>query len=298
MIDSIGRQKVLEKQKMNSLSSTMKDAISSAIQKGNPNEEILKLVVSKEDKSDEREISLLQEIFRALIGISTSIRGFKIEFPKIFNVVGKVRVDNLNELSDVKVRNLNELGPYFQQLGEDIKKISMALAIAGKVAPIVQVKDVSLSQDALKPLETLLSGIKTSSAPSDNKSVVEALGRVEEVLSVLANRPSMTTAPVTNININSLRGPALTTGVSVGTDATALPSTPLDNRRTLIIYNNSSATVYLGGADVTTSNGLPIPAGSYSPAIDAGVKMIIYGVVASGTADVRVLEVSMDNIGS
>ena len=37
---------------------------------------------------------------------------------------------------------------------------------------------------------------------------------------------------------------------------------------------------------------MPIPASTYSPPLDAGSQMIVYGRVNSGTADVRVLEVS------
>jgi hypothetical protein len=104
--------------------------------------------------------------------------------------------------------------------------------------------------------------------------------------------------PVTNININPLRGFAKSTAVVLSTALTPLPSAPLDYRRSLIIYNNSSSvTIYIGGSNVTSASGFPVPAGTYSPPIDAGPKMIVYGRTAASTADVRVLEVSNENIG-
>lgn len=57
-----------------------------------------------------------------------------------------------------------------------------------------------------------------------------------------------------------------------------------------IMYNNSAVTVYLGGSDVTTANGLPIAAGSWSPGYTLSMADTRYGIVASGTADVRVDE--------
>ena len=78
--------------------------------------------------------------------------------------------------------------------------------------------------------------------------------------------------------------------VSVGTTATALPASALANRRALIIRNNGSATVYLGAAGVTTASGFPLDPGQ-SLALEIGT-LAIYGRVASGTVEVRVLEVA------
>jgi predicted Zn-dependent protease with MMP-like domain len=103
--------------------------------------------------------------------------------------------------------------------------------------------------------------------------------------------------PVTNINLNPLRGYAKSRAVTVTTTPTPLPDEVLAYRRGLVVYNNSSSTMYVGGSDVSATNGMPVPASSYSPAFDAGPKMIIYGVVASDTANVRVLELSNENIG-
>jgi hypothetical protein len=56
----------------------------------------------------------------------------------------------------------------------------------------------------------------------------------------------------------------------------------------VIIWNPTGQTVYLGGRDVTTANGFPITAGSFSPAIDL-VGEHLYAVVAATTQAVNVL---------
>jgi len=103
--------------------------------------------------------------------------------------------------------------------------------------------------------------------------------------------------PVSNININPLRGEVKTRAITVTAELTPLPNEVLSYRRGLTIYNNGSVTVYIGGSTMTINDGLPIPAGTYSPALDAGPRMILYGRTISGSSDVRVFEVSNENIG-
>ena len=105
----------------------------------------------------------------------------------------------------------------------------------------------------------------------------------------------MTPQPVTNVTLNGLQGNIKTTSATVGSTVAQLPSYgQLFNRRAIVIYNNSAVTIYIGGSDVTTSNGMPVPANSYSPILDAGYNMVMYGIAASGSNNVRVLEVSKD----
>lgn len=83
--------------------------------------------------------------------------------------------------------------------------------------------------------------------------------------------------------------------VSVTTAATALefanPTTPtLASRKTLIIYNNGTSTIYLGGSAVTANTGIPLGVGATFTA-DLGAARI-YGIASAGTHDVRVLELS------
>jgi hypothetical protein len=78
--------------------------------------------------------------------------------------------------------------------------------------------------------------------------------------------------------------------VTVTDSATRLDSTAEEwAGSSLIFYNNGSVTVFLGGSDVTTSNGVPVKAGTWSPALASG-KDAVYGIVASGTVEVRILE--------
>lgn len=56
------------------------------------------------------------------------------------------------------------------------------------------------------------------------------------------------------------------------------------------VYNNGSATIYIGGSDVTTANGTPVAAGEHYAADLGTVAEAVYGIVASGTVEVRVFE--------
>ncbi len=82
---------------------------------------------------------------------------------------------------------------------------------------------------------------------------------------------------------------ASTTAITVTTTAGALPTSAKAGRMSLIVYNNCSSTVYLGSASVTSSNGLPLVAGA-SVSFDLSDSAAVYGRMASGTCDVRVLE--------
>lgn len=82
--------------------------------------------------------------------------------------------------------------------------------------------------------------------------------------------------------------------MSVGTTATALPSSALANRRSVQVFNNAASggtTLYVGHSGVTTSSGTPVPAQS-AVAFNLGPGVSLYGIVGSGTVDVRVLEIA------
>src|SRR5690348_3684526 len=80
------------------------------------------------------------------------------------------------------------------------------------------------------------------------------------------------------------------TSVSVGTAATLILAANA-NRYSANIVNNGSQTVYLGKDNtVTTANGFPLAAGEELE--DRETTDAWYGIVASGTADVRPVEVS------
>lgn len=84
-----------------------------------------------------------------------------------------------------------------------------------------------------------------------------------------------------------------TQAISVTTSAVALPSVPLEYRRALVIHNNGSSTLYLGGdATVTTSTGMPLVTNEKMAFDIAGnPNMTIYGI-SDGTANVRIMELA------
>jgi hypothetical protein len=78
----------------------------------------------------------------------------------------------------------------------------------------------------------------------------------------------------------------LSRAVSVATTATALHDATTQS--SILVFNNHSATIYVGGPGVTTSTGIPVAAGT---GISFDYKYgEIYGIVAAATADVRILE--------
>lgn len=81
--------------------------------------------------------------------------------------------------------------------------------------------------------------------------------------------------------------------VSVATTATRLDATTDGDDsisgQAIAVYNNGASTVYCGGSSVTTSNGLPIAAGT-AWSFDLSIADQLYGIVASGTVEVRVIE--------
>lgn len=82
-----------------------------------------------------------------------------------------------------------------------------------------------------------------------------------------------------------------TSAVSVASTATQLVVTALTERRHIEIQNLDSSAIFLGGATVTTSNGIRIPArGSWSG--EVGPSLSLYAITSSGTADVRILELA------
>jgi len=77
------------------------------------------------------------------------------------------------------------------------------------------------------------------------------------------------------------------TAVTVATTATLLQAEN-SARCKLVIANNSTAPIYVGGASVTTATGIPIAAGA--SLVDDASEDAWYAIVAVGTADVRVEE--------
>ena len=77
--------------------------------------------------------------------------------------------------------------------------------------------------------------------------------------------------------------------VTVATTATVVSTGGSSGGEAVSIYNNGAATVYLGASGVTTADGYPLAAGEHI-AVDLERGESVYGIVASGTVEVRVLE--------
>ena len=64
-----------------------------------------------------------------------------------------------------------------------------------------------------------------------------------------------------------------------------------DGRITYQILNNGNATLYLGDSEVTTSNGMPIPAGG-TMALNMRLGAELYAVSDGTSQDIRIMKVN------
>jgi hypothetical protein len=74
------------------------------------------------------------------------------------------------------------------------------------------------------------------------------------------------------------------------TDTRSIIIQPDDINRQCFIYNTTNDTLYIGGADVTTANGLPIL--KHTAPIEGGLplKDTLYGIAEAGKSlDIRIL---------
>lgn len=196
-----------------------------------------------------------------------------------------------------KAPNVHQVFPYekllpsFDRLEAAIKNIKME-APRVQEKPMVFPKSMKMEEGVaiLKALGTLTEEIKNLP-----KRLPEM--QFPNEINIGNFPPQKIPQPVTNININALHGYPVSTAITVGTSAVGLPTTALASRRSLVVYNNDAvATLYVGGSNVTTTNGMPVPPLSYSPAFDAGADMIVYGI-STTSINVRTLEVSNDREG-
>jgi hypothetical protein len=87
----------------------------------------------------------------------------------------------------------------------------------------------------------------------------------------------------------SANGPVASQRVEVGVTATNLPSGVYTYRRAIAIFNNGTATLFIGDENVSIAQGFPIPTGQ-SMSFDLKADARVYGI-SSAPIDVRVLEV-------
>lgn len=243
----------------------------------------------------------------------TSLKDIKLNVDnvKVSNFPAPLKEVKVSNLSDIKIpetkiidissleRHLNDLKSSFSEIysylpnlkSKEFPKFAFPKEISVKEAEdIIEAykKGTQILSDDLVALSEVIK-TRDSSVPTNDKGEIE--------VSVNNFPPQHIPTPVTNININSLKGVPKSTLVSIGTSATPLPANPLEYRRSMILFNDSANTIYMGGSDVTTSNGLPVLTQAYSPPIDAGQHMIIYAIAGS-TSNVRVFEVSNNQEGN
>lgn len=220
--------------------------------------------------------------------------------------------------TETKINNLDKLAPYFSSLESKISSLASYIAKipAPKITlptqeisiPKIELPEINIppypeitfpKEEILQELRNLQQIFVENSQKGDillqNNDLLLVMRKVQTAVENLVARPTFRPQPVTNVTLNPLNGVVKTTDNTVGTIPVSLPQYgQLFNRRSLIIYNNSANTIYLGGSDVTVNNGLPLPANSYSPAIDAGYDLQVFGIAAQTNNDVRVIEISKD----
>lgn len=225
-------------------------------------------------------------ITKALDSVDKAVRSIKIPENKVDPVDFKPVITALNDLKKSVASRPDPEPVNLSPVVSELKSLQSSLA-----------KSIL----AIKPQKAV------EAAPLDLGPVLERLEQLELALREMPQFPEiefpteisvsnfpvqLTPQPVTHFSINALKGVAKQTAISVSATPTALPTTALSDRRSIMVYNNDSDTVYLGDASVTTSTGFPVPPSSYSPSLDMGDTMVLYAVVGTGTADVRVLEIS------
>ena len=95
-----------------------------------------------------------------------------------------------------------------------------------------------------------------------------------------------------NVNQVGVSSAVKASAQSIGTAAAQLASSPLANRRSILITNNSStATLYVGDAAVTTASGTPVGP-QQSLMLDAGPTVALYAIASAAGTDVRLLEIA------
>lgn len=251
--------------------------------------ELDNLSLNIREESDPEVKNLLKKLESAITLINNAIPR-SISLPKIFQIRGSVKVEN-----DLKITNFKDLEKYFGNIETQLRMLTHAISSVPQQKidfpkleiPKAEKIDFTSVTEAIQSLE----GVLNKSTDSDSLPV---LRDIKKSIQSLVERPQMTPTPVTNVTLNPLNGFVKTTSATVGTSATSLPGYgQLFNRRAVVIYNNSANTIYIGGSDVTTSNGMPVPANSYSPILDAGYSLLVYGIAAQSN-NVRVLEISKD----
>lgn len=202
----------------------------------------------------------------------------------------------VQSMPPVKISNLSELAGYIQKITGEITSLTNATVAAIRATKTEMPKSFTVANEVkISDWTDLIDGIEELKKGFNlliNKEV-GTLGFPTGLTLPVEIQNWKVAQPVTNVSINPNRGTVQSTAVTVTAALTPLPGTALADRRSMTIFNNSSAVIiYVGGSNVTSANGIPVFPGSYGPSLDAGPRNIVYAVTASGSADVRVLELN------
>lgn len=113
------------------------------------------------------------------------------------------------------------------------------------------------------------------------------IGRVRVSLGTADIEINATVSDV--ISVAPLRDSVVGTAVNVSVGTTAIPSTALTGRKSMSIKNVTSTTAYIGGINVSSTNGFTLEQ-SESYDLDVTATVAIYGVSQIGTATLRIME--------
>lgn len=245
--------------------------------------------------ADPQSFKWYQAIINSLGNLTTTVKNLRVDFPRIYTVSGSVHIDSI---PPVEVKNFPDLSNAFKSVALGINSMQESIIKAISSQKLEIPKSTSINGDvSMKGMNDLLDGIEELKKGFNIliKATQESQGADSAhplQVEIIKDLPRPMVNPVTNVSLNGLGGFIQTTQVTVTSALTVLPGSALTSRRGIVIYNNGSQTVEIGGSTFTFGTGMPVPAGTYSPPIDASSKLIVYGRVTSGSADVRVMEVS------
>src|SRR3990167_10605301 len=139
-------------------------------------------------------------------------------------------------------------------------------------------------------IHTMMGASGTAGTAETRRVIVTDAGAVSVDI-VSGESINIGTVNIGTVEVKPLRGVVLSTTVGVGTTATAIPGTALTDRKSCILYNMGTVSVWLGGSSVTTTTGLPVGTADYSPSLDLGTT-ILYGIASTVGGTVNILEIS------
>lgn len=163
----------------------------------------------------------------------------------------------------------------------DALKVSLTNASIVVTATDLDIRDLAFATDKV---DVSGSSVTVSATNLDIRDLAFATDKVDVSGSSVSISGTVSTSASGNANVKA-------SAISVTTSATQLVAgSPLANRRIILVVNNSSNTVYLGGSAVTTATGVPL--GKHN-SVEVECSTGLYAIAATGTNDIRILEAGL-----